>query len=76
MPNPDDQACHDIAKQIEQANPRWIVVFGVFTKEFVGFPRFPAPAGTVIAALYPEAMSARMHEAERLVNYAARSVEA
>jgi len=52
MPNPDDQACHDIAKQMEQDNPRWIVLFGVFSKEFVGFPRFSAPPGTVVTAQY------------------------
>jgi len=76
MPNPDDQACHDIAKQMEQDNPRWIVLFGVFSKEFVGFPRFSAPPGTVDTAQYPEAMSARMRETETYLHLPTRSAEA
>jgi hypothetical protein len=36
----------------------------VFTRQFVGFPRFPAPAGTVVTALDPTAISDRIKEAE------------
>jgi hypothetical protein len=41
----DDEEPRAAAERIERENPRWIVVFGVFTKQFVGFPRFPAPRG-------------------------------
>lgn len=64
MPGTNDHESRDIAQQIEQDNPRWIVVFGVYTRQFVGFPRFPAPPGTVIAAQYPAAMSDRMRALE------------
>jgi hypothetical protein len=64
MPGTSDHESRDIAQRIEQDNPRWIVVFGVYTRQFAGFPRFPAPPGTVIAALYPAAMPGRMRELE------------
>ena len=53
------------AERTERENPGWIVVFGSFTKEFVCFPRFPAPAGTIITALYPDAIPPRMRMIER-----------
>ena len=64
MPGTSDHESREIAQRIEQDNPRWIVVFGVYTRQFVGFPRFPAPPGTVVAALYPAAMPGRMRELE------------
>ncbi len=54
-----------IAERLEVDNPSWIVLFGVYTREFVAFPRFAAPEGTVIAVSYPGAMSERMRRIER-----------
>jgi len=64
-PGRDDDAARDAARQIERDNPRWIVVFGSFTKQFVCFPRFRALPGTVVTALYPPAAMTRMAEIER-----------
>ncbi len=72
MPGIDDNQSRDIAQQMERDNPQWIVIFGVYTKEFVGFPQFSAPPGTVVAACYPAAMSDRMREAERALQPATR----
>ena len=52
MPGTSDKEFRDIAQQIEQDNPRRIIVFGVYTRQFVGFPRFPAPPGSEVAALW------------------------
>ena len=60
-----DDTARDAARQIERDNPRWIVVFGIFTKQFVCFPRFRAMPGTVVTALYPPAAMTRMAEIER-----------
>jgi hypothetical protein len=68
LPGPyqaDDDAARDAARQIEQDNPRWIVVFGIYTRQFVCFPRFRAVPGTVVTALYPPAAVTRMSEIER-----------
>ena len=61
----DDDASRQAAERTERENPGWIVVFGVFTKEFVCFPRFAAPDGTIITALYPDAIPPRMRKIER-----------
>ncbi len=62
---PSDDASREVAERTERENPGWIVVFGVFTKEFVCFPKFPAPAGTIVTALYPDAIPPRMRMIER-----------
>jgi hypothetical protein len=48
---------------MEQDNPCWIVVFGVYSGQFMAFPRFHAP-GTVLAVLYPDALPSRMRSIE------------
>ena len=53
-----------IARRLESANPLWIVVFGIYTREFVAFPRFAE--GAFIAATYPEALPGRMRQVERM----------
>jgi hypothetical protein len=52
-----------IAGQMEEDNPSWIVVFGVYTRQFVAFPRFHAP-GTVVTVSYPAALPPRMRAIE------------
>jgi len=61
----DDDVSREAAARTERDNPGWIVVFGVFTREFVCFPRFSASAGTIITALYPDAIPPRMRIIER-----------
>jgi hypothetical protein len=53
-----------IAERLESDNPLWVVLYGVYSKQFVAFPRFAAPRGTVIAVSYPGAMSVRMRQVE------------
>jgi hypothetical protein len=53
-----------LAQRLESDNPLWIVVFGVFTREFVAFPRFDAPRGTLVTATYPAALPPRMRAIE------------
>ena len=60
-----DEVSREAAQRTERENPGWIVVFGSFTKQFVCFPTFPAPAGTIITALYPDAIPPRMRMIER-----------
>jgi hypothetical protein len=64
-----DDAARQAAERTERDNPRWIVLFGVFTKEFVCLPRFPAPAGTIVTSLYPDAIPSRM----RMIEHALRA---
>ena len=56
----------EIAEELEQQHPRWIVIFGAFTREFVCIPRFAAPHGLMVVAIYPKAAADRMSKVERL----------
>ena len=61
----DDEEMRRVASELESENPLWIVIFGVYTKQFVGFPRFNVPSGTLAVALYPGALVSRMREIEQ-----------
>ncbi len=54
---PDEhEAGRQTAQQIQRDHPRWMVVYGAYTREYVAFPLFPAPAGTILASHYPPAL--------------------
>jgi len=53
------------AGRLESGNPRWIIVFGDYSRQFVAFPRFTVPEGTIVTARYPGALPARMRAVER-----------
>jgi len=72
QPADDDGAAREAAERTERENPGWIVMFGSYTKEFVCFPMFPAPAGTIITALYPDAIPPRMRLIERALRVRVR----
>lgn len=67
----DESASREIARRLEVDNPLWIVVFGVYSKEFVCFPRFTVPGGAIVAAQYPD-LQPRM----RRIEHAARDAVA
>lgn len=52
------------AERLETENPRWIVVFGVYSRQFVAFPRFSVPVGTMATARYPADLEERMCQIE------------
>ena len=54
-----------MADQLESENPLWIVVFGTYSRQFVAFPRFTVPAGTMAVARYPGALAEKMRRIER-----------
>jgi hypothetical protein len=60
-----EEAGREIASRLEAEHPLWIVVFGVYTQQFVCFPRFQAPAGTMVTAKYPDALPDRMRRVEQ-----------
>lgn len=64
---PDDHdEPREIARQIEQQQPGWIVIYGIYSREYVAFPLFPASAGTILTATYPPALAEHMQAAERM----------
>ena len=53
-----------VATRLESDNPLWIVLFGIYSRQFVAFPRFAVPEGTVISVRHPGAMWERMRQIE------------
>ena len=54
----------DTAKAIQAAHPDWLVMWGVFTHQYVAFPLFHAPAGSIVQSASPERLVRRMRHAE------------
>ena len=65
----DDEECREIARDIEQESHGWFVVWGVYSRQFVAFPLFDAPQGTILTANYPDALAGRMEETRRKLGY-------
>ena len=66
--SPDsDEDMTRAATELEAENPLWIVVFGVYTRQFVAFPRFDVPDRAIAVAYYPAALASRMREIEQRV---------
>lgn len=57
----------EAARAIEQQQPGWMVVYGSYSKQYVAFPLFSAPPGTILTASYPPALITRMQKTERLL---------
>ena len=54
-----------MAQQLEHDNPSWIVLYGGYSKEFVAFPRFAAPRGTIVATTNAAALPSRLRQIEQ-----------
>jgi hypothetical protein len=54
-----------MAQRFEHENPGWIVLYGAYSKEFVAFPRFTAPRGTIVATPDPIVLPSRLRRVEQ-----------
>ena len=57
----------EAAHAIEQQPPGWMVLYGLYSHQFVAFPLFPAPRGTILTAAYPPALITRIQQAEQQI---------
>lgn len=60
----DDEAEREAARRVESQRPGWMVVWGVYSKEYVAFPLFGAGSGVVIASGFASEIVSRMQEIE------------
>jgi hypothetical protein len=72
MPADDHEANRETARQLESQRPGWMVLWGVYSKQYVAFPLSAAPAGTILTARYAPALAPRMAAAERRAQGARR----
>jgi LmbE family N-acetylglucosaminyl deacetylase len=62
----DHDACWAIAEQIQRDRPQWVVLWGRYSGRFWAYPLFEMyPRRMLVYAGYPDALVARMDEAER-----------
>jgi hypothetical protein len=47
---PYDPAQVAAAGRLQDACPHWVILYGPWTRRHFAFPRFPAPAGTILSA--------------------------
>jgi len=64
MPFADDDAHRETAKRLARDFPNWLIVWGIYTRQYVAFPLFDAPRGTILAARDPSALAARLQQTE------------
>ena len=55
---------YDTAQAIQQANPDWLVMWGVYTRQYVAFPLFRARDGYIMQPANPDELLLRMRQAE------------
>lgn len=75
-PSPDphnEDACRAAAARLQRDHRNWLVLWGCYTHNYVAFPLFPAPRGTILTAATPGEMTAKMRRAERVAGVRAPS---
>lgn len=65
--SPADEMCRRMAQRLQSENPRWLIVWGPYTREYTAFPLLPVPPGTFVHSRDPRALKAAMEEVERAV---------
>jgi hypothetical protein len=58
--------CYAIAENMDRERPQWAVLYGCYTRQFIAFPLFAMQQRVIVVAYYPDALTARMYDAERL----------
>ena len=55
-----------VAERLEEDNPDWVIMYGVYSREFVAFPVYPdAPDNCYCSAKDPAALDDHIRETER-----------
>jgi hypothetical protein len=57
---------HEQAARLDRDNPQWLVVWGIFSHEFVAFPLFRVPEGTILCARTGLELAGRMQQTEKI----------
>jgi hypothetical protein len=61
----DDEIQHrDTAAGLQRDHPRWLVVYGTYTRQYVAFPLFTAPPGTILSNGKPGELVRQMQKTE------------
>ena len=64
LPTDTDELNYDTARQIEKGHPYWMVVWGLYSRQYWAFPLLPVPRGTIVHAADPVMLVAAIEEVE------------
>lgn len=67
MPFAGDQVHQETAERIQRDNPHWLVVWGVYARQYVAFPLFDAPPGTVLYGRDPGELVSRIRDTKQFL---------
>lgn len=68
----DENAGRRTARRIEREHPNWIIHYGIYTKEYVAFPRFRTPEVIRLESRDPENLGPRMRDTEQYLGLPGR----
>ena len=60
-----DDDCRATAETINQNHTQWLVIWGCYSRLYWAYPLFEMRRRVIVHAGYPDALIARMDEAER-----------
>lgn len=61
----DDREQRQQAVRLAEVFPRWVVMWGAWTRQFWAFPCFGVPRGTIAHSPDPSELAGRMRAVER-----------
>jgi hypothetical protein len=63
-PSDRDTEYYETAAAIQRAHPDWLVMWGLYTRQYIAFPMFSAPKGTIASGRNPDELLNRMRQIE------------
>jgi hypothetical protein len=60
----DEDQRRATADELQRDHRRWLVLYGTYTRQYVAFPLFAAPPGTVLSHAQPGELVRQMQKAE------------
>jgi hypothetical protein len=63
-PTGRDEQFYETARKIEKEHPHWMIVWGLFSRQYWAFPLFDVPPGTIVHAADPVMLVAAIEEVE------------
>jgi hypothetical protein len=60
-----DREQRRLAARLAEVFPRWCVMWGTYSRQFWGYPKFRVPRGTIAHAISPDDLAGMMRAIER-----------
>ena len=59
-----DDVQRQTAAQVERDHPRWMIVWGSYSREFWAYPKFNVSPGTILHSRDPNVVATQMRQVE------------